>query len=146
MPMQEILTLGAPPSAPGRPEWLQGRLVRVVADGVSYRTFWPEGIAWRHRPGIMPWWAARQLVGGRVSAAEFRAAVETLLSEGRLIEVRLARGDGRDAPHLLIVPRRVKELPREVAQVRGLRRVLEAESWARALVEGMSMSGNPTHA
>jgi hypothetical protein len=137
----EILTLGVLPPARERPEWLKDRIIGVVAEGVRRRSFYEDDpVEWRHRPGLMNWWVARQLVGGKVSTEDFNTAVDALILDGRLVEVWLVRPDQRAAPHMLVRPGKFAKLPRPVAQARGRAEVLAGEPWAQALLDKAARS------
>jgi len=129
-----IATIGPPPQRPTRAELVRAGILRVIAAGVCWPGFLGYPDRWPARPGAMPWWTVRQRVGGRVSAADFAAAVEGLLAEGRLIEVWLERRDGRSIPHLLMIPGCSEALSRPVAQARGKPEVLAAEPWYAGLM------------
>jgi len=88
---------------------------------------------WWHRPGALPWWEARQRVGGRVGVPAFRGAVDGLIGRGRLIEVWLAAAGRRAPGHALVLPGHAEALPRGVVRARGRGDVLAREPWAAAL-------------
>jgi hypothetical protein len=137
MPRHPIQEIGFPPLARGRAGWLKDRILAVVAGGVpELRYHLGDPIRWRRRPGALPWWEARQRIGGRVTPEEFRRAVDELLAEGRLVEAWLERPDMRDGSHLLVMPGRLEALPLAVARSRGRADVLEREPWARSLRPG----------
>lgn len=132
-----ISTLGSPPPARDRSAWLAGRILEVVAEGKpTYRYEDRRVLVGRRGAGALPRWEVRQIVGGRVTAGEFAAAVEALLAEGELIEAWLMRPDRRDASHLLVLPGRHEEFPRAVACARGRADVLAAEPWAASIASG----------
>jgi hypothetical protein len=56
-----------------------------------------------------------------------------MMARGELLEVWLARPDGRDAQHLLLLPGFSRVLRHPVARARGLESVLESEPWYPAL-------------
>jgi hypothetical protein len=126
-----IAIIGTRPPRPSRPEVIKAAILRAVAAGLCW-----SGNRWRHLPGTLPWWELRIRIGGRVSADAFAQAIEDLLAEGQLIEVWLARADGRDAPHLLMLPGKSSALKRPVAQARGKPEVLAAEPWYAGLSGG----------
>jgi hypothetical protein len=90
---------------------------------------------WFHRPGAMPWWAVRQRLGGRVRARAFRFCVDTLLSEGQLIEVWLDAPTRHVPPHSLLLPGHSEALSYPVARAAGREDVLAREPWYAGLVE-----------
>ena len=123
-----------------RDVWLRDRIVRVIEAGIPRMGDFgklmggnPVRTGWHHEPGTCPWWELRQRLGGRVNAADFAEAIETLLAAGRIIEVWLAVPDRRTAPHCLILPGRSAGLRRPVARARGLPEILEGEHWYEAL-------------
>jgi hypothetical protein len=138
---QEIVTVGAPPAPGSEGERLQGRILELVGRGVPRLSSGPDGRLgyhgeWWHPPGALPWWETRQRAGGRVGAEVFRAAVEALVADGRLLEVWL-EPDGQRAPgHLLLLPGYSGALRRSAVMARGRPDVLRGEPWAAGLGGG----------
>ena len=124
-----------------RAEWLRGRIIRLIDAGVPRMEFVGDFLAgrervqtgWEQAPGSCAWWALRQRLGGRVTAAEFAEAIDALIAEGRLIEVWLAPPDRRQTPHCLLLPGRSDGLRHPVARARGRADVLSREPWHGAL-------------
>jgi hypothetical protein len=124
-----------------RPEWLRGRIIRLIEAGVP-RMEYVGGFAvgrervqmgWEQAPGSHAWWALRQRLGGRVTAAEFADAIDALIAEGLLIEVWLTPPARRQTPHCLLLPGRSDGLRHPVARARGRADVLSREPWHGAL-------------
>ena len=110
-----------------RPEWLRGRIIRLIDAGVP-RMDYVGGFAagrervqmgWEQSPGSHAWWALRQRLGGRVTAAEFADAIDALIAEGLLIEVWLTPPARRQTPHCLLLPGRSDGLRHPVARARA---------------------------
>jgi hypothetical protein len=83
-------------------------------------------------PGWIPWYRARQRAGGKWSGEQFRGAVDRLISEGLLIEAWLFRKRGIPPRHILRLAGLSDPWPATPIKLRGIQRVLEAESayWA----------------
>lgn len=128
-----VVTLGAPPTPEDDRERLKKRIIGLLRAGVPRLYRAEERGPWLTPPGACAWWEMRQRVGGRTARADFRAAVDDLLAEGRLIEVWLALPGRRTPAHALLLPGASAALRHPVAQARGRSDVLAGEPWAAAL-------------
>ena len=135
-----VITVGELPVI-DRAVWLRLRIIRLIDAGVPRMEFVGDFLTggervqtgWEQAPGSCAWWALRQHLGGRVTAAEFADAIDALIAEGLLIEVWLAPPDRRQTPHCLLLPGRSEGLRHPVARARGRADVLSREPWHGAL-------------
>lgn len=118
-----VVMVGELPAPPDREARTKERILSLVSRG-----------GWRGRPGGAPWWWVRQEVGGRVDSAAFRALVDELLSEGRLLEVWLCHPDRDNPPHVLLLPGHSGALRFPVARASGRAEVLQREPWYERLL------------
>ena len=98
-------------------ERLKAAILRAVSDRMA------PTVTFDHSPrgGLATWKSIRRHVGGRITSAELRAAIEDLLGEGRLLEMRFAPHGDREGPHLFVLPAEAFRVRRRVLMMRGQR-------------------------
>lgn len=79
-----------------------------------------ESVGWAR------WETVRQRLGGRVSTESFRSTVESLLTEGLLVECWTSpTREWLTARHLLVMPGNAFSLPSHPVRVKGRRSVID---------------------
>jgi hypothetical protein len=109
---------------------IERRILHVVGEGDGSNVLHPSA-----RRGWQTWWAVRQRVGGRVTTASFRAAVDALLASGALLEIYLRPRAGEDLMHILLLPGAASPLPRPVHRAHGRQDIIDVvlgEGWPGA--------------
>lgn len=145
----ELVTLESSAPREDRESRLRRRLLDYVRAGVSAHNFFNEAERrWLTPPGACPVSSARQFLGGRTTTAEFRGAIDALLSAGELLEVWLFPRGHEEPKHILFVPGCSAALSRPVMTARGRADVLAAEqaTFGLARKTGADPSGSAERA
>src|SRR5438270_13856729 len=109
-----MISIGELPAPVNPVTHLKSRILEIVASGSQLPWSRVPG------PGCVPWWEARQRVGGKFAQADFVAAVGELLAEGRLIEGWLQVRGRTTTSHVLLMPGRSEAMIYPIRQAKGL--------------------------
>jgi len=119
----KIEDIGKVPLPPSYEEYTKKRIMEIVKRGTGGGWEYDEEII----PGIAKWSGIRYFLGGFYKTEAVREAVDSLLQEGKILEVWWHDGTRRkEAKHWVILPGLLDKLP-GIHRIRGRQEIIPEE-------------------